>query len=340
MLLKTFLLLVFYILTGVMMPLLIELVSTNGGADKSTMLIALPNSIGMMCCILTNWPARNTGKVRWNVVFAISFFEMLAQVLNMNGLIYAGSAIFTVIYSSITIYTAVFSYVFLNRQLHVMQWVGVVVVMVGLAMTSLSAKNDGIDVEFGVFLILLGTAVHSFTYIMSEYLLVVVEDAIAPQLLSSILGAIGSFLILCWQLIYTLPNYQTKVVDEFHRHKDGSIEVILVSYLVLSVNAMVHALCFFALLGSVGSTTTSVSKGVQSVAIFIASHYAFCLVQESQCFTPLKGCSLAVVIIGVTAYSSFKYKPKQYHEILEVDLQVPKDVSTRPSFLQRFSSYL
>lgn len=337
MLLHTFFLLIFYVATGVMMPLLIELVSTNGGAEKSTMLIALPNSIGMAFCILTNWSARKQGTIRWHVVFAISFFEMLASVLNLNGLIYAGSAIFTVIYSSITIYTAVFSYVFLNRQLHFMQWVGVVVVMLGLAMTSLSAKNDGLDVEFGVFLILLGTAVHSSTYIMSEYLLVVAEDAIAPQLLSSILGVIVSIFILGWQIIYTLPHFQSKVVDEFHHH-NGSFEVILAAYIALAVNAMIHALCFFALLGSVGSTTTIVSKGVQSVAIFIASHYAFCSIQESQCFTPLKGCSLVVVIIGVLIYSSFKHQSKGYKELVGVGLEVPKTVTLKP-FLQRITSY-
>lgn len=322
MLLKTFCFLLFYVLSGILTPLLIELLSINGSAEKTTMLIALPNSIGMACCILTNWSARRAGKIRWRLVFTISFFDTISQVLNMNGLIFAGSAIFTVIYSSVTIYTAIFSYIFLNRQIHFMQWFGVIVVMIGLASTSLSAKNDGDDVEFGVFLILIGTALHSVTYIISEYLLAVVEDAIAPQLLSSILGAIGSFLIICWQLIYTLPNIQEKVIDEFYLH-DGNISVVISSYIALGAACMIHALCFFFLIGSVGSTTTSISKGVQSVAIFIASHYAFCNTQQSQCFTPLKGCSLIIVIIGVLIYSSFQLKIRDgYKEVISVS--VPK----------------
>ena len=52
-----------------------------------------------------------------------------------------------------------------------------------------------------------------------------------------------------------------------------------------------------------GSATTGVLKGVQAVTTFVASHYAFCSVVQSQCFSVPKAVSLVVVLLGVMMYS-------------------------------------
>jgi hypothetical protein len=60
------------------------------------------------------------------------------------------------------------------------------------------------------------------------------------------------------------------------------------------------------MLKMVGSTTTGVLKGVISVIVFIISHFAFCSLQQSQCFSFGKGMSLVLVVLGVACYSVFK----------------------------------
>ena len=214
------------------MPLLIEFITFSGGCEKSTMLITLPTTFGMSLSIVTNWPARKIGIIRWQRVFVIAFFDMLAHVLNMNGLLYAGSAIFTVIYSSVTVYNAIFAHIILKKHLHFFQWCGVVFVMLGLALTSLGTKNDGKDVFFGICLILVGSMIHSSTYIMSEISLVRTESPIAPQLLCTLLGSIELVAIVCWQIYYTLPNYEQKIIQEIAVH-GGNIYHILMAYLLL-----------------------------------------------------------------------------------------------------------
>lgn len=82
---------------------------------------------------------------------------------------------------------------------------------------------------------------------------------------------------------------------------------------MIAVN-FIHAICFFNLLEIVGSTTTGVLKGVQSVLVFAISHFAFCAFQSSQCWSPEKGISLFIVVIGVIVYSSFKTAKKQLSE--------------------------
>ncbi len=287
--------------------MLIEVVSINGGCPPSTMLIALPSCIGMSLSILTNWKSRRQGVIHWPLLFAISFVELISQVLNLNGLIFAGSSLYTVVHSSVTVYIAVLSYFFLNRKLHQGQWIGIMIVMMGLSIVAAGARLDGQDASLGVVLVLLGSGIHSATYICSEYLLVCCDNPISPELLCTLLGGVGTAINLSWQLVYTLPRYQTLVVDEIAAH-NGSVSVIVACYLVLTVSSLVHSLCFFNLLGLVGSTSTGVMKCAQSVVIFVLSHFAFCSVQRSQCFTPLKGLSLVVVLLGVVMYAQFQHK--------------------------------
>ena len=285
------------------MPLLIEFINISGGCEKSTFLITLPTSLGMSFSIITNWPAHKIGIIRWRSVFVIAFFNILSDVLNLNGLLYAGSAIFTVIYSSVTVYNAIFAHIILNKHLHFFQWCGVLIVTLGLALTSLGTSNDGKDVFFGICLILVGSMTHSSTYIMSEISLVRTESPIAPQLLCTLLGSIQSIVIICWQIYYTLPKYDQKITQEIRLH-NGNIYYIILAYVLLSTAAMVHSLCFFILLGQMGSTSTGITKAVQSAIVFVSSHFAYCSTQKSQCFSTLKGISLTVVLFGVLLYSS------------------------------------
>lgn len=300
----TVFLLAIYILSGIVMPLLIEFISISGGCEKSTMLIAVPTTFGMSLSIITNWPVRKVGVIRWKSIIIIAFFDITSLVLNMNGLMYAGSAIFTVVYSSVTVYNAIFSRIFLNKHLHIYQWLGVLFVSVGLAATSVGADNEGRDVAFGIVLILIGSLIHSSTYIMSEISLNRTDNPIAPQMLCSLLGSLELVAVIAWQLYYTLPRYHDKVENEILIHHGDFVD-IAISYVLLSSAAMVHSLCFFILLGSLGSTTIGVTKAFQSVAVFISSHFVFCASQKSQCFTTIKGISLVIVLAGVLLYSSF-----------------------------------
>jgi drug/metabolite transporter (DMT)-like permease len=228
-------------------------------------------------------------------------------------LVKAGSAIFTVIYSSVTAYTAMFSYFFFGRALHYMQWSGVSLVVIGLTSSSLGstvgADDDG-QVAVGICMIMVGSMFHSMVYIISESILARTKNPIAPEALGSLLGMLGATFYGTWQLVYTLPNYRTLVVDQIRLH-NGSPHVIVVTYVALVVMNLVHSVCFFNLISALGSTTTGVMKGIQSVLVFVISHYAFCSFQASQCFSPAKGLSLIVVVCGVLMYSSFHLPPQE-----------------------------
>ena len=49
-------------------------------------------------------------------------------------------------------------------------------------------------------------------------------------------------------------------------------------------------------------------KSIITIFVFIASHFSFCGLQSSQCFTYGKGLSAVVVVLGVLCYSKFSHE--------------------------------
>jgi drug/metabolite transporter (DMT)-like permease len=118
---------------------------------------------------------------------AIAIFDITAQSLNYTGAGLAGATIFAVVYSSVTVWTAIFSRLFLRRSLPTLQWVAVAIVCAGLCITVLDssgrysssassttsthiASND-VDSERilrGTLLMLCGSCMHGATYVLSE----------------------------------------------------------------------------------------------------------------------------------------------------------------------------
>lgn len=309
----TWILLISFVISGVFMPLLIVAITENGGAEPTTLLVALPSSIGMCLGRLINPVEKENGVVHWNLVILIALLETISQAIILDGLMLAGSAIYTVAYSSVLIYTAIFSYYFVHRSLNHRQWIGILTVMFGLAIASLGAKADGKDVLIGFILVLIGSLTHSLTYVGSEYLLTLSEEPIRPEYLSFLLGSIGTSINLCWQCVYTFPRAQTLILDNITSHQ-GSVHIILACYVFLLICACIHSFCFYYLLCRVGSITTGLCKGAQSVLVFVASHFAFCSVEKAQCFTVPKGISLITVVIGVVVYSVFTNERAHHYE--------------------------
>jgi len=282
-----------FVVSGAFSPIVFQIIALNGAADPRTMIIILPSCIGAGLSILCNWSARGKGTKHWGFLILLTVIELISAKVTLHGLLDAGSTIFTVCYCSVTMFAALFGRVFLNRHLNAGQWAGIVVINAGLGILMVGAKDDGDEVKMGILLILVGAMIHSFSYVIVEFMLVVAPDPIAPEMLCSILGGLGLVINVAWQLVYTVPRFDSLILDEI-RESQGDMWVIVECYLLLMVASGVNSTSFYYLLGTMGSASTGVLKGVQAVATFVTSHYAFCSLQQSQCFTPLKGLSLLV----------------------------------------------
>lgn len=284
---------------------------------------------GMAFSALTVYPWTYPVKVPWANVVTLCILDGISAGFNFTGLVLAGSATFTVVYSSCVVFTAIFSRIFLKRKLKHIQWAGVLVIMFGLSITSLAPGirsalwststastatspadldenatvlvSETKDTVQGTAFIFIGSIFHSLCYIMSENILL--ESELKPELLSTLMGIFGVFIFGLWQVFYTIPHFDTLVRSEVASHH-GSLWVIITAYSTLILSNLVHAVCFFHLLSLLGSTSVGVLKGVQSVLVFVLSHFAFCSMQPNQCFTSTKALSLCLVVLGVLAYSN------------------------------------
>jgi drug/metabolite transporter (DMT)-like permease len=291
-----------YLFATVSTPLIINFIALNGGAPKGSFLTALPGSIAMCLLIFLKPSAFHHGKIQWIPSISVGVLEAGSQAIILSGLALAGSVIYTVAYSSTTMYTAILAFLLLKKSLHPLQWAGVVMVMAGLAVVSIGAEEDGTDVVAGFFMILCGSLTHALTYIGSEYVLSFCEDPVEPELFSFINGVFGTLINLLWQCFYTIPRYKTLLIDSISA-AHGSITKIILCYISLVIIGALHQLCFLQIIMRIGSTSTGLCKGISSSLVFIFGHLFYCQVQSSQCFTWSKGLSLCIVITGVTLYA-------------------------------------
>jgi drug/metabolite transporter (DMT)-like permease len=228
-----------YVISGMCQPLIMTLCKNAGLADRTCQLYMLFYYLGPCSVGLRMWYDRQEALPSTSMIVragGITLFDITAQAMNYTGAALAGPTIFAIVYSSVTVWTAVFSRLVLQRRLWVGQWLGVFIVFGGLALTATdNSVQVGSDVAHGLVLVVFGSAMHGFTYVLCEVVMVVREDAAflnssSNRFMQWIIGdkqerrmsvvqncAIQGFFamsfMLLWQLVYTLPHY-TELIQE------------------------------------------------------------------------------------------------------------------------------
>jgi len=129
----------------------------------------------------------------------IALFDIFAQSMVYTGNNLAGPTIFAIIYSSVTIWTALYSKVLLNRILNKLQWMGVILVVIGLSLTASDTKKVGDRVFFGAMLILVGSSFHGLTYVLSERIMTAAHERISIRANCAVQGMVATIVLLIWQ---------------------------------------------------------------------------------------------------------------------------------------------
>ncbi|CAE8598644.1 unnamed protein product [Polarella glacialis] len=294
--------LLLYLASGVSQPLLMSEIRRAGMGDVQCQVYMMPYYLGMASTGLLT--VCRSEKVSWRSLplhrcAFIALFGITAQSLNWSGNMLAGSSIFAVVYASVTIWSAVLSRLLLQRVLTPLQWSGILTVFSGLAITGFAAKSTGGMVFLGTCMICLGTFLHAMCHVLSE-LVSVRGERIPPQINACVQGLTACTLVGTWQCAYTATHWE-RIAGPVSE-ADSSWWFCLALLLAIAVGNFVHAASFFQLLTRIGAVSTGVVKAVQGVAVFSLSHVLYCQRDESQCFTPLKGLSLVIVVLGVLLY--------------------------------------
>ena len=200
-----------YVLSGVTQPLLMTLAKDAGLADPTCQLYMVFYQLGPASFIFvvlldseSHWPSWRTC-VRAASIGAI---DIVAQAMNYTGGAMAGPTLFAIIYSSVTVWTAVLSRLLLRRKMGVAQWLAICVVFSGLSVTAFSSVALGPDVFGGCVLVLFGSALHSSTYVLSEWIMTT-NEKLPVKMNLALQGSVACSAFIVWQLVYTLPRFKS-----------------------------------------------------------------------------------------------------------------------------------
>ena len=237
---------------------------------------------------------------------SIAVLDVFAQSLNYTGNNMSGPTIFAVIYSSVTIWAAVYSRCLLGRDLNCTQWIGVASVFVGLALTAFHSVSIGRNVFFGACLVVIGSSLHALVYVISEKLMTHGEEKITVRANCAVQGFVALFCFSIWEILYTLPRFEELIAAPVRATGSTWIDVTLVLFSIGLAN-LIHGFSFFVTLKNFpgGSVSAGVMKGLQAVLVFVFTSLVFCGspgTGEEMCFDTLKLISLIVVVGGILIY--------------------------------------
>ncbi|KAF9938730.1 hypothetical protein BGZ67_010494 [Mortierella alpina] len=254
-------------------------------------------------------------RLHWPVI-QVAVMDVIANALVTVGFFYVGSGMYQVIYSSIVIWCAILTRIFLSRKLNNVQWVAIVGVTCGLAISAVGtvqeASPDGpvqtwLEKSFGALVTLGATFLYACVYVLSDKVLATFKPKPIPEKVCSMVGAYASFLTFIYLCVHTFPNWQTEVLDVVAAHQ-GSWVTIIIVYPLLTLSSLLHSLNYYVLLSRINNIAVGILQSLRAVLVFVMSHYLFCGVSATQCFNQWKFVS-AIVVIGCVTLFSFNSTP-------------------------------
>ena len=302
----TFLYALIYIVSGSTQPLLMYMAKDVGIADPRCQLYMVAYYIGPACMGFTFLPSSSSFRISKSHVKAagIACLDVMAQSINYTGAILAGPTIFSIVYSSVTVWTALQSRFVLGRWLSPLQWCSVFIVFGGLLLLKNSATDNGKDVMDGTILSVIGSAMHALTYVLSEAVMTTGEK-LSVRVNCFIQGLVACSFFMVWQLLFTVRHFEEYIESPMKEAKATVNQALFILFLIAVAN-LIHALSFFHTLRHFpgGSTSAGVMKGLQATLVFVTTAVAFCGRRggEEMCFSFNKFISLIVVSIGVSVY--------------------------------------
>ncbi|RHZ46269.1 hypothetical protein Glove_627g35 [Diversispora epigaea] len=288
--------------------------------------------------MIPNKSLKSKESVSFRFIAATSCLDVIANFTLTIGFFYVGSGMFQVIYSSVVIWCAVLSFIFLGRKLSLLQSISIIGVCFGLALSALGISKGSESSDnttpppvtstgpailhsfnmtttmFGMILTSFATFGYACVYVISDLLVSNRKGNTVPPTPEKACFLVGSgctFLSMMYVIIYTLPHWNKLVTQEMEKEKkvsNVSTSVIIIIYMVLSIASFIHNFSYYSLMKRIGNVSTGLLNSIRAIVVFGLSHLLFCDIDNGQCFNPWKGFSAVTVIGFVTIFSISKMR--------------------------------
>lgn len=187
----------------------------------------------------------------------------------------SGSGIYQVIFSSVTIWSALLGRIFLRRYLNTRQWLAILFVTFGLYISTKGDSNKPLNSNtlLGILSSLFGTILFAGSYILGDYLQT--KCNISPRDICIRVGSYYTLAIMIYIIVYTIPNFKLLVYDKVIM-SNGKLNMIVFVYILTIISQTVHGFAYFSCLGNVGAVSTGTVSGLRAIVVFFLSSYLFC----------------------------------------------------------------
>lgn len=307
-----------YIGTGLLQPLLMTACKSAGLADPRAQFCMFFYYAGP--ALLAGGLANSSPLLALKAC-GVAAVDVVAQLCNYTGASLAGPTIYAVVYSSLTVWTALWSRLLLGRRMPVHQWLAVAVVFGGLALTARESSQLGDSVIQGTLLVFVGSILSSLSYIASEAVMTRGKERLSVDQNAAIQSLFSATILGLWQLLYTRPRWHELIVAPA-AEAATSLTKATGLLIVFAGASLVHAYAFYYTLrhATGGATSAGVMKGLQAVLVFVATHVAYCgrVGGAEMCLTTTKATSIVVVAGGVALFTTVPTKTKRWSRILRV----------------------
>jgi len=304
--------------TGVIAVLLIQWEDYHGLGGPTTMLTTLPIFLGqMLVCAPTLFVDHHPRRIYEHRFWLVALVNLAGEALCQFCIIKAGSGLFTVLYSSVTVWAALMKWQVVGVRPTVMQWAALVVITIGLALSAWDSLTSNTSKELGEVILGISTGIagavfYGAFYVLSDVVLKGEGDGLEPppSVMSAFVGMLNTVLLAVYILLYDGPRWAENVSKEVDTD-GGSFYAIVLVYILLTLTQGLHFVSFFYVAKDSGAVAAGVNKAVQASSIFVLSSVFYCHEDTSQCFSPTKGMAVACVVLGVLLYAKGAPVPLQ-----------------------------
>lgn len=155
--------------------------------------------------------------LNWNLLSTVhgcivlnSIIDFTANTFCILGISKVGSGLFQIIYSSVPIWTALESRLFMGKKLSLKQWIGIITVTAGLGLTSIQSKLNSGNYFIGIFFCLMGAITYALVYVLGEYIQTI--ETVNPQDICLKTGQYCCSFHVFYLIVYVIPNYDEIIV--------------------------------------------------------------------------------------------------------------------------------
>ncbi|CBZ49934.1 conserved hypothetical protein [Neospora caninum Liverpool] len=270
-------------------PLLVDALKFEGAAATSTCLYLIPHFLGMLSVVFTlresasGETARGHERRRmpllrlrelhlnrraWRKAFFVAGIDLLHQVAEKAGLVLCGSGAYVLVSSSSIVWTAVISACVLRRQFSSLQWLSLLLICGGISMKAADLTFELHNEEcLGVIITFLSAILQGLTFVVNEKFMTSSTNPVSGPAIVFMMGVICSSLMLAWTCIWTLPNFQTLIVNRV-RERGGSPLRIAAILFGLFCSGAIHSSTLWYIVKHLGGSQAS--RGEKSMVEFAA----------------------------------------------------------------------